>query len=760
MAQILLVAGAGALTASGGAITTGLIGAGLTAGQAALAGSAIVGLAGVAGSLIDQQLFGQSQNTRGPQLASLSVPTSAEGGGVLDVFGTVRLPGEKVWALSKRQIENQQSVGKGFGGGGGTQTTYSYLGSFADLLCRGPVDRFTRVWGNAELFDPGEFDYRFYPGSKIQTADPLIAAAEEQAPAYRGCAYMVWQEMPLDRWGQSLPATFYEVTRSNLRPGLRGVVEAIARSKGIAHLVDASGVSDDPDVTGYAIDSVPMSFRGAIEPLAMLFRLDIADVDGGLVIRSRDETPVAEIVEQDMEAREDGAAMILRRASALDVPRKVGLKFTDADRDFAPAQVSHRRSLGVSARETVMEFPGVLSTADATKRLIEAHQEMEEGRTTLDFGLGLSQLALAPGDFVGAISDGRRYSAQIARAVVGDSIRIEARAASSKPGLVRSTVQAPSLRPIDPTPTAPEIYFLDMAMLTDGESDPHQPWLAADAATWRGITAYRDAGQGFKPLVTLDRFSQIGTLQGALPAVADASVLDETNTLSVTMRRPYSFEGAAVADLESSPINAVAVRHASGEWEALQFSTAALVGDRAWNLTGLRRGRRGTEHAMGAVSGAPLVVLTESMVKVPVLPEEIGTAFPFRSGPSPLPNDNALFTEETLTFAGKGLRPYTPVDLDASEPDQVSDITITATPRPRISTDPSTKPADHTVRVYDGATVLQTFTSSADPISITYARADANADNGGTPPATLDLGVTPRTAAFGDGVETRLTVTL
>ncbi|WP_236547502.1 glycoside hydrolase TIM-barrel-like domain-containing protein [Brevundimonas sp. G8] len=54
---------------------------------------------------------------------------------------------------------------------------------------------------------------RVYRGGEDQTPDPLIEAVEADAPAYRGAAYVVFEDLPLGPFGDRVPQLSFEVFR-------------------------------------------------------------------------------------------------------------------------------------------------------------------------------------------------------------------------------------------------------------------------------------------------------------------------------------------------------------------------------------------------------------------------------------------------------------------------------------------------------------------------------------------------------------------
>ena len=205
-------------SAIGGALLPSLsiLGATLTG---AAAGQAIGGLAG---SYIDHALFGasgQGRVTDGPRLASLRVMASREGAPVPRLYGRARIAGEVIWATHFEEVvSTTESGGKGLGGGSAksTSNSYSYFGNFAVGLAEGPITRIGRVWADGKEIDLSGFTFRVYHGTEQQMPDSLIEAKEGAglAPAYRGLGYVVFERMPLIKFGNRLPQLSFEVFRA------------------------------------------------------------------------------------------------------------------------------------------------------------------------------------------------------------------------------------------------------------------------------------------------------------------------------------------------------------------------------------------------------------------------------------------------------------------------------------------------------------------------------------------------------------------
>jgi GTA TIM-barrel-like domain/Putative phage tail protein len=185
--------------------------------------SAVIGqsIGTVIGSVIDQALFASTTrvNQEGPRLTEASALTSVEGVTIARGYGRFRVSGNIIWASRFREdIVTETSTTGGKGNSGGvetTTTTYNYYANFAVGLCEGPIQGIHRVWVDGKLLDLSEINYRVYRGTNSQNPDSLIETKEGagNVPAYRGLAYIVFEDMLINEYGNRIPQMNIEVTR-------------------------------------------------------------------------------------------------------------------------------------------------------------------------------------------------------------------------------------------------------------------------------------------------------------------------------------------------------------------------------------------------------------------------------------------------------------------------------------------------------------------------------------------------------------------
>ena len=212
------------LTAAGSALGSAALPAGVGFLGTTISGAAIgSALGGALGQTLDQHLFGPGAQVReGPRLTTLDIQTSTEGAPILRVFGRMRLAGQIIWATRFKETPTTQreSGGKGISGGASVEsTTYSYSVSFALGLCEGPIAGVGRIWADGKPMPLEDVTWRLHKGSEDQPVDPLISALTPDTPAFRGTAYLVFEDLPLARYGNRLPQITVEVRRPANPPG-------------------------------------------------------------------------------------------------------------------------------------------------------------------------------------------------------------------------------------------------------------------------------------------------------------------------------------------------------------------------------------------------------------------------------------------------------------------------------------------------------------------------------------------------------------
>ncbi len=242
MATIVLSAAGAALGSSLGGSVLGL-------------STAVIGRAvgATLGRVIDQRLMGSgSQVVEQGKVERFRLMGASEGAPVQQLWGRLRVSGQVVWAT---RFQERVTVSGGSGKGAPTPPktrTYSYGISLAIALCEGEIARVGRIWADGAEVEPASLNFRVYRGTEDQLPDAKIAAVEGagRAPAYRGIAYVVFEDLDLSRFGNRVPQFSFEVIRPARAPsGAAGLADVIR------------GVALVPGTGEYALATTPVHFE-------------------------------------------------------------------------------------------------------------------------------------------------------------------------------------------------------------------------------------------------------------------------------------------------------------------------------------------------------------------------------------------------------------------------------------------------------------------------------------------------------------------
>lgn len=199
--------------------------------------------------------YSQIPDTIGPRLQDRTMQQSSYGAQIPLAFGSVRLAGNVIWPADFNVIEHEASESSK---GGPETVTYSYSANFAILLCEGEIAGIGRVWMNKKLMydpnaavttDPAIVGMTVYLGTETQEPDPLMVATDGSAPAYRGWAYIVFEELELTSsgFGNRIPNVEVEVFTSAVISGppeprvvYLGITETIPSFLSAIAMVDAA----------------------------------------------------------------------------------------------------------------------------------------------------------------------------------------------------------------------------------------------------------------------------------------------------------------------------------------------------------------------------------------------------------------------------------------------------------------------------------------------------------------------------------------
>jgi hypothetical protein len=565
----------------------------------------------------------------------------------------------------------------------------------------------------------------------------------------------------------------YEVCTVNaLSITLGSIVRDVCLRCGLTE--DQIDVSDLTElVDGYALGTV-MSGRDAISPLRSFGFFDCVESEGVLKWPTRGKAAVATLTADDLAAHESGsgrpASMETSRTQEVDLPRRLRVHYAQTAQNYESGEQSASR-ISVGADEVRdIEVAVAMSHQKAAQIADVLLYDSWISRNRHQLTLDQSFVYLDPADAITAPVDGRQERMRI--------VDIEHRL----PGLIRIS----AVRDDDGvytsyalgTPTAgagtggavsgagtADMALLDLPALRDADDDAgYYVAVNSSGSTFGGAVVMRspDGGTTFDQVGVVSTPAIMGTVSTAL-ATGPTTIIDEGNALLVTLSDDSELESISETSLLAGLNAAVIGSH--GRWEVIQFRDAELTDDTSnvWTLTGLLRGRRGTEWAVGTSQDDDrFVLLDSSIIRVAMNASSIGAERVHRA----VLSGTSIDTADDYDFTGEGgaLKPFSVVDVQGERAG--GDLVITFIRRSRLGQElPSGAdiPLNEETESYEcdiltdliTRAVLRTLTSSSE--TFTYTAAQQTADFG-SPPASVDLEIFQRSAVVGRGHATEATL--
>ena len=628
----------------------------LTAVGTAIGGPVGGAIGAFLGNAVDRTILFRPKGRDGPRLTDLAVQTSTYGAPIAQLFGTMRVSGSVIWSTDL--IEHAASSG---GKGGPSGTSYTYSASFAVLLSARPIRDVRRIWADGKLLRgaAGDFKsetgFRLHLGSERQTADPLIASAEgiALAPAHRGCAYAVFENMALADFGNRLPSLTFEVMADEDAVATGAIAEAL--SEGLIGAGDAA-----TPLIGYAASGETL--RAAIAPLIEAEGAWLVDRGDSLALRAG---PTGEAIGLDDAGARGGAERGVRRARSLaavdTAPKSATVTYYDPARDYqAGLQRAERPGPGLKVGR--IELPAVIDADRARTLATDMLARLDAGRERRRIALDWRSMNVAPGDRVTITGESGLWrvaaSSLEAMVVTLDLVRI-ARATvaeAAAPGRVLAAVDVPHGATIV---FAFEIPPIDDALL----AAPRLLVAAAGVSPgWRraALSVSLDGGARWTPIGPAAAPATLGWI-AMPPARAPATLADHVNTLEVVLAN----DAMTLADADAAALDGGANLVMAGD-ELLQFGRAERIDATRWRLSDLWRGRRGTERFCGLQAPGDRFVLLDSytLASCDMPASAMGSEVQVMAAG---PGDSDAPPVSSTVVSGASIAPPSPVHLRATE---------------------------------------------------------------------------------------------
>jgi hypothetical protein len=531
--------------------------------------------------------------------------------------------------------------------------------------------------------------------------------------------------------------------------------------------IDVSDLTECVD--GYLVGRV-MTARDSIGPLRSYGWFDCVESDGVLKWPTRGKAAVATLTADDLAAHVSGeqrpSAVETTRGQEVELPRRLRVHYAQTDMNYEPGEQSASRLTAGDVEVRDLEVAVAMSHQKAAQIADVVLYDLWTGRNRYRATIDHSWLPLEPADAILAPIDGRLERLRIVSVdhALPGLLRLELVRDDDGVYVSYAIGNEPDYSGIGTgvaSPGTADLVLLDLPALRDSDNDAgyYAAVQSIGGTTFGGAVLFRspDGGATYDEVATLFSEATIGELTEALPA-GPTTIIDEGNELLVD----------AADDLESVDETSLLVGRnaaaigADGRWEIIQFRDAEQVGSPpVWRLTGLLRGRRGTEWAVGTSEvGDRFVLLDGSVERVPLNIAGIGASRLHKA----VLSGRSIDETDGVEFAGNGvaLEPFSPVHVEGAR--SGGDLVITWTRRDRFGQElmsgseipMSESPESYEVDIYDGPDVVRTLASTTP--TVTYTDTQQAADFGSPTPESVTVRIYQLSALVGRGYPTEATL--
>jgi hypothetical protein len=409
-------------------------------------------------------------------------------------------------------------------------------------------------------------------------------------------------------------------------PTIKDVVSQLCEYGGIQYNADALG-SDSCQIT----IGQNTSIRNILQQLALAYQFEMVDSGGVLKFVPRSASVSKTLTEADIGYGKGAVAptrFTAKRFQGIDLPRSVTLNYQAEDTDYNTyTQVSQLPTYD-EGQDISISVPVTLDHTKAKQiaeiSLIQSHIE----RMQYKFTVSLNSLELEPGDVISTPMGTLR----ITKINELDEGLIEVEATDA--GVAEAVNGSNLIVSIPPASTNVPIeigysqgFWIDPTALGVDDTGT-RIYVAAhgyDRVGWPGAAIYmsENGGASYAQIGSTANEATIGLVTAVTPS-ADYHVWDETTSISVQLKTNSLLSVSSIDVLNG-------VNFAQIGQEVIGFRTATLTGPKTYTLSGLLRGRRGTEQFVGThVANELFVLLDSSILKIDLVAADRNTTKKFK----------------------------------------------------------------------------------------------------------------------------------
>lgn len=599
------------------------------------AGTALGGpLGGKIGSLLGREVersFGRGPTSR---LVDLRAPTAQYGDPIPRIVGRMRVAGVILWHSDPVATATVSKSGTGQGSSV----------HFAIGISSGRVGAIGRIWADGRLIKDAEgqqgvlFTMRLNDGSEDQASDPLLASAlgEDEASAFRGISYLVFEDFDLSSFGNRLPLITVEVFAAG--PEMVSAESVLAEAIGLKKLAEPAH-----SLEGIALFGDDQA--SALAPLGEAFSPHFSHDGDEWAVGGREQRHAIDDHWWHLEMVGQGRGGARDAAS----PTRISLRYFDPELDFSASEKSARQP--GTERIKRIELPAAMTAASAKSAAVEqlAAVMIERERYVLKLPLGFAHIMV--GDWVQSSLASEPGFLVSRKALAKGELTFELRPSdvAVPPPLVsgvglKKMASSVALAPL-------KVALVELPGSLSGSGPEVGIGVSGGVTPFRAMPLTISLPGEEERLLSASQVGPMGRIAAPL-SPGPAGLIDRRNRIEVAFVQDPLLTSCD-DDALLSGANLIAI----GE-EFLQFATAKPEGGGRYVLSDLVRGRSDTAAAEQHESGTAIYVMSRGFKSHSLSHERIG-AILTASAQHP---DGSTATA-ALTIMGLAARPWAPAHL-------------------------------------------------------------------------------------------------
>jgi hypothetical protein len=423
--------------------------------------------------------------------------------------------------------------------------------------------------------------------------------------------------------------------------------------------IDVSEINGKLD--GFII-SRRSTVRAICEQLQLAFGFDLIESEGILRAVPRGNASVATVTSTEcVPASGSYAAIEINRTQETELPKRVEVQYLARSNDYNTQQQASTREV-TDARDTETISLSMALSEETARNIadIRLHERWRQ-RTVIQCSLPLAYAYLEPSDVILLRDGNNEHRVKITQIQFGRPGMLKIQAVSEAQETFAHYVSpqdSSALRPFEPLALT-AFEMLDIPLLPNDQNDQFRMYaaLTGQGNLWPGgvIQRISQSDAGRFELARSNVRAVIGQAATVL-AHGDTHVFDQANSVEVVLLGDAELHHAASLAVLNGANAAVL-----GD-EIIQFTTAEQLGNQHYRLSGLLRGRLGTERATTShVIGERFVLLDDALVASDMQHEDLGRTIRFQG--VTLGSADGMSAEADLVYHARALRPYAPVHL-------------------------------------------------------------------------------------------------